>query len=99
MTLPRHPRRHPDAAYKLVDGEALIVMPGEEAVHHVLNAVGARIWQLLDGTRDADAICATLCAEFDVTPEAARRDLDEFLSALRESGMLAGEAVPTGGGS
>jgi hypothetical protein len=83
----------------MVDGEALIVMPGEEAVHHVLNAVGARIWEMLDGTHDTEAICKQLAGEFDVAPEEARRDLEEFLQALQDSGMLAGEPVQTRGGT
>ncbi len=66
MSLTSRPRRHPDAVYKIVDGEALIVVPGSEAEHLVLNEVGARAWELLDGDHDLERICEQLTMEFDV---------------------------------
>jgi len=82
------PRRHPDAVYKIVDGEALIVVPGSEAQHLVLNEVGARVWELLDGEHDLGSIREELTSDFDVEPDVAGRDLDELLADLREHGAL-----------
>ncbi|MFQ5669801.1 MAG: PqqD family protein [Acidobacteriota bacterium] len=91
------PRRHPDAAYKIVEGEALIVVPGGEAAHHVLNEVGACIWELLDGEHDLPSIRDRLVETFQVEKEEAARDLEEFLEALDGQGMLAPEPVAGGG--
>jgi hypothetical protein len=89
VTLPSRPRRNPDAAYKIVDEEALIALPGDKAAHHVLNSVGAFIWELLDGENDMDVICRRITAEFDVEEDEARADLEDFLRTLRDKGMLA----------
>jgi hypothetical protein len=83
------PRRHPDAVYKLVDGEALIVVPGSTAEHLVLNETGARVWELLDGENDLDSIRSTLTAEFEVDDTEAGRDLLEILEDLHKHGALA----------
>ena len=96
MSLPRQLCRHPDAAYKLVDGEALIVVSGSTAVHHVLNGVGARIWELLDGEHDFDTIYKLLAEEYDVDDAVAAKDLREFLQMLNDNGMLAETQVREG---
>jgi hypothetical protein len=97
VSLPRRPRRNPDAAYKIVDEEALIALPGDKAAHHVLNSVGAFIWELLDGESDMDAICSRITAEFDVEESEARVDLEDFLRTLGSKGMLAEQGDGAGG--
>ena len=89
MTRRGLPRRHPDAVFKTVDGEALIVIPGGEAQHMVLNETGALIWEMLDGSHDLDAICARITEKYEVEAEQARRDLEDVLAALRDHGALA----------
>ncbi|MCZ6650920.1 MAG: PqqD family protein, partial [Acidobacteria bacterium] len=88
MSLTSRPRRHPDAVYKIVDGEALIVVPGSEAQHLVLNKVGAWAWELLDGDHDLESICEQLTIEFDVELDEAGRDLNALLADLQEHGAL-----------
>lgn len=73
-------RRNPDAAFRVVDGQALIVMP-KEAKMVTLNAVGTRVWELLEG-RTAAEIAATLILEFDVSEEEATADTISFLEIL-----------------
>lgn len=83
------PRRHVDAVFKLVDGEALIVVPGDTAEHLVLNEVGARVWELLDGDHDLDSIRSSITDEFEVEEQEAGRDLVELLEDLNKHGALA----------
>jgi hypothetical protein len=97
VSLLRRPRRNPDAAYKIVDEEALIALPGDKAAHHVLNSVGAFIWELLDGESDMDAICRRITAEFDVEESEARADLEDFLRTLASKGMLVEQGDGAGG--
>ena len=92
MSQSSKPRRHPDAVYKIVDGEALIVVPGSDAQHLVLNEVGARVWELLDGEHDLGSIRQELTSDFNVESEEAGRDLDELLADLQEHGALASDA-------
>jgi hypothetical protein len=53
-----------------------------------LNPVGARIWELLDGRRNVDAIAGTICEEFEVEPETAQADVDEFIHSLEEAKLV-----------
>ncbi|MEK6693358.1 MAG: PqqD family protein [Nitrospirota bacterium] len=49
----------------------------------VLNEVGARIWELIDGESDINKISSTICAEYDITSEEAERDLMDFIEDLK----------------
>jgi hypothetical protein len=59
---------------------------------YVFTAVAARIWSLIDGTRDVDSIVAMICSEYDVEPDIVRTDLDELLGSL-EAAELIGAAI------
>lgn len=79
--------RNPEAAYRIYDGEATIVLPGRAEVK-VLNQVGSLVWDKIDGRRELGAILAMILAEFETMPAAAEADLVEFAAALREHGMV-----------
>lgn len=87
------PARHPAVIGEAVEDELVLLMPHAGAVI-VLNEVGRAIWGLLDGRRDAAAIAAELCAEYEVGPEEARRDVAGFLADLRARGMLLAPPEP-----
>lgn len=82
------PRRHPDAACRVYDGEALIVLP-QGHVYKVLNGVGTRIWDLIDGIRTESGIAQEISSEYEVTYERALQDVVEFIGDLAANGMLA----------
>jgi hypothetical protein len=85
----KYPRRDPSTAFRKVDDDGcLVVVPGQATVE-VLNPVGGKIYSLLDGEHTVDDIVRELVAEFDVSEEQARRDVDAFLNDLRERKMLA----------
>jgi len=81
-------RRHPDAASRTYDGEAFIVVPGR-GEYNILNPVGTRVWDLIDGTKGVTEIVKVISDEFDVTQEAAEADVMSFLEDLRKHQMLA----------
>lgn len=53
-----------------------------------LNDSAARVWELSDGTRSAEAIAATLAMEFEAAPEAVAADTFQFLTLLGELGLV-----------
>jgi hypothetical protein len=71
-----------------VIGDEMLMMSIEEGCYFSLNAVGARIWELLESPITFDALVARLTAEYDVPADACRREVATFLAALRERGML-----------
>ena len=78
LTLQSIARPHPEVVCELVEGEAVLIVP-ERAQTFVLNAVGAQVWQLLDGERSLSLIADDLCAAFDVSRSQASSDLLELI--------------------
>ena len=82
----------PDVVTRKVGDESVIV-PVRSHVADLdavvtLNPVGARIWELLDGRRDVGAIAGTICEEYEVEPDTARSDVDEFIHSLEEAKLV-----------
>jgi hypothetical protein len=82
------PRREPAAAWRVVDGEAVMVLPSTGKVH-TLNAVGTRFWELVDGERSIADIAAQIVEEFDAPVERIAADCRAFAVELSERGLLA----------
>jgi hypothetical protein len=84
--------RHGDFVTREVAGETIVVPiragVGDLDSIYTLNDVGATIWNLIDGTRTADDIALAVVEAFEVEPEQARRDVEEFLAQLTEAGMI-----------
>ena len=79
--------RNEDAAGRIVDGEAVVLTLADAEVN-VMNSVGTRIWELVDGTRTVGDIAAVISAEFEVSTEEALADAGEFLAELADKKML-----------
>ena len=83
----KYPVLHPQVAARIIDGEAVIVLP-ESGQVNVLNEVGSRIWELVDGTRSVGEITEIIVAEYDVAAEQAERDISDFIQELVDNKML-----------
>ncbi len=81
------PRKNPNSAYRIYDGQATIVLP-EQAEVNVLNEIGSLVWDRIDGTRTVAQLIDEVVEQCDTTPEVARRDVLEFLQSLRAHGMV-----------
>jgi len=69
-------------------GEELVMMSAEHGAYLGLSSVGARIWELIEEPREADAICAQLTDEFEVEPETCRAEVMHFLEELASNGAV-----------
>ena len=70
-------------------GDELIVMSAVDSTLYTLSDVAAVIWEAADGTTPLSEIVRRhVCKEFEVEPEAACRDADEFVRALAAHGIL-----------
>ncbi|MFQ5877156.1 MAG: PqqD family protein [Acidobacteriota bacterium] len=79
--------RNPDAAYRVYDGEATVVLP-EEGEVNVLNEIGSTVWDLIDGRRSLREIVEAIVARYQVGRERAERDVLEFAASLRARRMV-----------
>ncbi len=84
----RIPTHHPRIAARVFSGEAVIITPAENMVR-MLNAVGSRVWELVDGTRTVEQIAHALTQEFDVDLPQARTSATAFIDELVAKGLLA----------
>lgn len=75
-----------------VAGETLLIPVGETALKMngmiTLDPVAAEIWKLLQQNADRAAILGNILSRFDVDEATAGKDLDEFLTQMRENGLL-----------
>ena len=51
-----------------------------------LNETGAVLWRALEQGGDIEALVAALTAEYDVAPEVAKADVEEFMVKLLDAG-------------
>ena len=79
-------RKVGESAVRTFDGETVLVPLASGIADvdsiFVMNAVGAAIWELVDGARSVTAISDALAERFDVSPEQALADAREFLGEL-----------------
>lgn len=83
----RYPRKSSRTASRIIDGEAVVVIP-EEARVNVFNSVASRIWELSDGKSGLADIATIISREFEVTYESAYQDAEEFIEDLSKKGMI-----------
>lgn len=69
--------------------DELLMMSVDHGKYFNLNAVGTRIWELLETPTTLDGLVAALTAEYDVGPDIARQEVERFINALRDRGLLA----------
>lgn len=55
---------------------------------YVLNEVGARIWELIDGKKNIAEIVSAICSEYEISPEEAETDIAGFLKRLESVGAV-----------
>lgn len=64
-----------------------MVNPRDSLVYP-FNAVSARIWQLLDGSRGLEEIIGIIHNEFEADKEVIARDAAGFIRQLKEAGLI-----------
>ena len=87
-------KKNPDVVSRTIEDET-ILMPvyrtsDEINCIYTLNAVAARIWELIDGKRSLKAIKNTLMKEFDVTDKEMDKELSKFLKDLKDIKAIKG---------
>ena len=76
-----------DVASRQIDGEVLLVDLQRNTLQ-VLNPVGARLWDLIDGQRTVADLAEVLFAEYAVGLEQARADVQAFCEDLLHRNVL-----------
>jgi hypothetical protein len=87
MGVALYPIRDMHAVWRDITGEVVIAAHNSQTIC-VLNKTASLIWTLADGTRQVKDIVAEVCSGFEVTPEQARVDVEEFCRQLLEAGLI-----------
>jgi hypothetical protein len=77
-----------DVVFRELDGEAVILNLAS-GTYFGLDAVGTRMWQLLDAHRTLRRTLEALEEEFEAPHERLVTDLTEFVGQLHAKGLLA----------
>lgn len=85
--LKQFPVKSPQTASRVVDGEAVVVLPMSSEIN-TLNAVGTRIWELADGSHSVSDIIDRIKYEFEIDTETVKRDTVSFISELITRNMV-----------
>ena len=73
----------------LDDGSA-VLLHLHTKYYYSLNETGSFLWKLLESAEGAseEEMKEELCAAFDVRPEQAKADINEFIKDLSEQGLI-----------
>jgi hypothetical protein len=80
-----------DIAWKEIDDQIVLMDLGSKKMVHRLNLVGSFIWKRLDGNSNLERIKSDICSEYSITSEVAENDLLEFISNMKELGVIIGK--------
>jgi len=89
----QYPVPRAQVAARVVEGQAVIILTDSGEVN-VLNDVGTRIWELVDGKHSVQEIAETIVGEFQVSREVALEDTKEFLKNLEASQVIVWRDTP-----
>jgi hypothetical protein len=82
-----HVTSGPDVVFQTVGDEA-VLLNMKTSLYLGLNATGTRMWITLTGAKSIEAAYEVLLAEFDVSAEVLRKDLEEFIAKLNEFALI-----------
>lgn len=84
-----------ETTVQATSGQITADLGGTIAIHHIesgydyaLNAVGARVWELVKEPITVGKILQVLLREYDVASERCAQDLNALLQGLAERGLL-----------
>lgn len=94
VTPERYLVRSPFLAWRVIEGEAVIIAPQERELH-MLNEVGTAIWRMADGSRTLQQIAQELSQTYEIAPEEVLPDVLAFAQEMVEKGVAFLSEQPT----
>jgi hypothetical protein len=79
-------RRDSRLPFQELQGQAVVVVPARREMHE-LDETATFLWNELAKDRSVEDLVDALCAEFEVEPARADKDVRLFLAALEEKGL------------
>jgi hypothetical protein len=76
-----------EVVFRELDGEA-VILNLDTGIYFGLDAVGTRIWRLIEERKSLRMVLDTLVDEYEAPPDRLQRDLLEFVERLTGKGLL-----------
>jgi hypothetical protein len=92
MDADSRPQRRSDVLAQAA-GDTVVLLTPDSGEYFTLNEVGARIWELADGSRSVAEIASALADEYDAPLDDIRTDALEVLSELAEEHLISDGAA------
>jgi hypothetical protein len=80
-------RRTDGVLFNKIDADLVLLEPESGKYFHI-NAIGARIWELIDTPQTYPSIITTLLSEYEVTREQCEAEVLPFLQKVHEKGFV-----------
>ena len=68
--------------------DQIVMMDIKRGTYYSLNTVATRIWELLEQTRTAEALCEVLVDEFDVEPSQCHQEVMKILAEMQKLNLV-----------
>lgn len=82
----------PDFVLRQIAENWVVIPVGEQMLNKpgilTTNQSGAFLWKLLEQDVTPEQLLKAMLSEYDVSPEIARQDINEFLEKLRDAGCI-----------
>jgi Coenzyme PQQ synthesis protein D (PqqD) len=88
ITLDTTLSRNSDIFYAAVDSEEAVMLNVAAGKYYGLNAVAARIWELLERPMTLAQLCGRICEEFEVANQTCEAALLEFADEIIANGVV-----------
>ncbi len=77
-------------------GDEIVMMSVERGQYYNLNAIGGRIWNLLETPHNLDQIVEALAEIYDAPDETIRTESAAFIARLEREGLIEVAAIDPG---
>lgn len=77
----------PEQVSGVLNGETILLSSATN-LYYGLDAVGSRVWELIQQPRHMSDICSQLAEEFEVDRSTCERDVRELIGKLAEAGLV-----------
>lgn len=68
--------------------DEVVMLNAKKGQYFTLNAVGSRIWDLLETPQTIDDICNVLISEFEVDQSTCENEVNQFIETSIELGVI-----------
>ncbi|MFW5656028.1 MAG: lasso peptide biosynthesis PqqD family chaperone [Bacteroidota bacterium] len=88
LTISSTVQRNPDMLFNQLDGE-VIMLSIENSEYYGMDAIGSRIWELMEKPIAVDVLVDSLIQEYDVEKAQCTTDVIEYLEELKKKNLIA----------